>query len=83
MTHELVHAVMAVTTNFASLPGWFKEGTAEFIHGADERVAIDVYYSGVNGVIKTIGDISTSAGYSAGYVAVRYLHDKLKNDYGK
>lgn len=79
ITHELTHAVMAVTTNFASLPGWFKEGTAEFIHGADERLAIDVYYSGVNGVINTIGDISTSAGYSAGYTAVRYLHDKLQS----
>ncbi|WP_108652164.1 flagellin N-terminal helical domain-containing protein [Dongshaea marina] len=38
IAHEMVHAVMGRTMNFNALPTWFKEGTAEFIHGADERV---------------------------------------------
>lgn len=40
--HEMVHAVMASTMNYGSLPIWFKEGTAEFIHGADERLLGDI-----------------------------------------
>lgn len=39
--HEMVHAVMndAMTAEKTMLlPDWFKEGSAEFIHGADERL---------------------------------------------
>jgi flagellin len=45
IAHEMVHAVMARATNWASLTAtstWFVEGAAEFIHGADERVAADI-----------------------------------------
>jgi len=48
--HELVHAVMYRAMNFGSLlnpvssqaSNWFIEGMAEFIHGADERIATDI-----------------------------------------
>ncbi len=45
IAHEMVHAIMARSTNFTSLGStstWFLEGAAEFIHGADERVAADI-----------------------------------------
>jgi flagellin len=43
IAHEMVHAVMARTMNYADLQNhvWFLEGTAEFIHGADERLKSD------------------------------------------
>ena len=34
----LLQAVRA--TNLHNMPGWFKEGTAEFIHGADYRLDV-------------------------------------------
>lgn len=89
IAHEMVHAVMARATNWASLTStskWFTEGAAEFIHGADERVAADIAAAaGANNDAKTgavVADIAswsgTSADYSAGYIGVRYLNDKLK-----
>lgn len=84
MTHELAHAVMAATTNFRSMPMWFVEGTAEFINGADERLAIDLAIEGKDDLIAAIGDGNDSSwgnsslDYSTGYLATKYLHDKLK-----
>lgn len=48
--HEMVHAVMYRAINMGSLfnptdslsSRWFAEGTAEFIHGADERLTTDI-----------------------------------------
>ncbi len=81
IAHEMVHAVMATSQSWGELAGnagatWFIEGTAEFIHGADERVQ-------TVGQVATLGDdistwVSNSANYAAAYVAVRYLHDKIK-----
>ncbi|MEY4760690.1 MAG: hypothetical protein RLZZ200_546 [Pseudomonadota bacterium] len=89
IVHEMVHAVMARSTNWESLGStskWFVEGAAEFIHGADERVVGDVAASSLAAVVDTIADgsgaatwASDSDHYSSGYVAVRYLHDKLKS----
>ncbi|EEF24154.1 conserved hypothetical protein, partial [Ricinus communis] len=36
IAHEMVHAIMLHSTGM-NLPQWFIEGTAELIHGADER----------------------------------------------
>ena len=102
IAHEMVHAVMARTMdmdidgnndtnpNDPVIPTWFKEGTAEFIHGADDRLFAD-----------TLGGTSTlsvmnawnagwpggtgtgsSKDYSAAYAAVRYLHDEIKSSGG-
>jgi flagellin len=77
IAHEMVHAIMLRSTSF-DFPQWFTEGTAELIHGADERVA-GALASGQTaaGIVSTI----TSGGFSyeGGYVASRYLHDKLKS----
>ncbi|HRH78165.1 MAG TPA: flagellin hook IN motif-containing protein, partial [Cellvibrionaceae bacterium] len=93
IAHEMVHAVMAASVSSGinnSLPGWFSEGIAEFIHGADERVlgdiqantppasATSVGIAAVAGALKTTpGSPSSSLGYSAGYSAVRMLHDEI------
>lgn len=96
IAHEMVHAVQYRSLNVASMLGggnaathtWFLEGMAEFIHGADERVAADVAAAaGGNDAAKTqalmAGGISnwsgSSADYSRSYVATRYLHEKLKD----
>jgi flagellin len=90
IVHEMVHAVMARTTNFTALAAsskWFVEGAAEFIHGADERAAADISLAaGANFNAKTqtilngLGSWSgSSADYTSGYVATRYLHQKLKD----
>jgi len=65
---------------------WFVEGAAEFIHGADERVSGDIAAAAggsqdakIDAVVDEIaGWSNTSVDYSAGYIATRYLHDKLK-----
>ncbi|MEY2684057.1 MAG: hypothetical protein RJA09_1201, partial [Pseudomonadota bacterium] len=80
--HEMAHAVMANTTNWSDLTSnhlWFVEGTAEFIHGAEERVQGDVAASSAAAVVAAIGGPSnTSAFYSSSYSAVRYVHDRIK-----
>lgn len=42
IAHEMTHAVMARATNYQNLMGnalWFLEGSAEMLHGADERLS--------------------------------------------
>jgi flagellin len=89
ITHEMVHAIMGRTMNFESLPTWFAEGTAEFIHGADERVATDLSRNGggIEGaaaIQNALGDgtnntwVSDSLHYSAATMAVRYLHKQIE-----
>ncbi len=84
IAHEMAHAVMARTMNWADLQNhtWFIEGAAEFIHGADERVAADLAAAGGNAAALvtavTNGWQSTSTDYSGAYSAVRYLHDQIQ-----
>ncbi|HYG60304.1 MAG TPA: flagellinolysin, partial [Symbiobacteriaceae bacterium] len=74
--HEMVHAIMARTMDFQALPAWFKEGAAEFLVGADERLAGDLAAAGSTAAL--VGEVATwegdSTDYSAGYAAVKYLH---------
>lgn len=90
ITHEMVHAIMGRTMNFASFPKWFTEGTAEFIQGADERVATDLARNGggMEGALaiqNALGDgtdntwVNNSLHYSTAEMAVRYLHNKIKD----
>lgn len=89
IAHELTHAVMSRNMNFYALPKWFKEGTAEFIHGGDERLYADIYYKGQSAVVNAIGNgtdsswVNDSLHYSNGYVAVRYLHHRIKEAGGE
>ncbi len=84
IAHELVHAVMGRTMNFGALPSWFKEGTAEFIHGADERLFADS--AGGTNFASVVSELAswenTSIDYSAGYGAVRYMHSQIKANGG-
>ena len=77
IAHEMVHAIMLRSTSF-DFPQWFTEGTAELIHGADERLA-GALAGGqtAQGIVDTI----TGGGFSyeGGYVASRYLHNQLKS----
>jgi flagellin len=90
IAHEMVHAVQYRSLNVASMSGgaaatstWFLEGMAEFIHGADERVAADIAAAGGAANLVSGNSISSwdgdSGSYSTAYVAFRYLHDKMKS----
>lgn len=78
IAHEMVHAVMDDQTDMSILPTWFKEGAAELIHGADERV------SGLGGAAAVIAGSVISGGawgggsidYAKAYLASRFLHLK-------
>ncbi|WP_043308674.1 flagellinolysin [Pseudomonas sp. ML96] len=87
IAHEMAHAVMGRTMNFAAgLPSWFIEGAAEAVHGADERLAGDTAGgTNVAGILAAFNadDVSASPGYSGGYAAIRYMHDQVKAAGGK
>jgi flagellin len=78
IAHEMTHAIMGRTMNFAALPQWFQEGAAEFIAGADERLKADMSIAG--GAANIVNEIDTwddtSADYSAAYAAVKYLDSR-------
>ena len=99
IAHEMTHAVMGRSMNFASLPTWFSEGAAEMIHGADERVYNDLvaidgddtnHFSAAD-FDTMAAEITNAAGgwdgsslqYSTGYAAVRYLHEDIKSNGGE
>ncbi len=87
--HEMVHAVMANNMDLSSTPTWFVEGTAEAIRGADSRVAGDIaafgvpaLKAGLNGIFgnnsaPTGTGIQIASVYSGGYIAMRYLEDRI------
>lgn len=70
ISHEMVHAIMGRNMNFGALSNWFKEGTAEFIHGADERLYNDVMSAGSgvfsNGAIDIVSEISSWSSNDSG-----------------
>ena len=100
IAHELVHAVMAVNMDMSdtgddgtrdsdgkdSLPGWFTEGAAELIHGADDRVNGDIGAGHLDnqGELNTAfadakgnGSPTLAGSYSASYLATKMLHDDI------
>ncbi|MEN0036682.1 MAG: Ig-like domain-containing protein [Cellvibrio sp.] len=86
IAHEMVHAVMSTNMDISTIPGWFNEGVAEFIHGGDENVKISANYiqniSDFNGLFKTTpGSPGSNLGYSVSYIAVKLL-DKEIRDHG-
>lgn len=78
VAHEMVHAVMFRSTNIFNLPGWFTEGTAELIHGADERLSGATGGGADAATAALVADFENSV-YAGGYAASRYMHDKLKD----
>ncbi|WP_373486227.1 flagellinolysin [Acetobacterium malicum] len=85
IAHEMTHAVMMSTMNFADLPIWFNEGLAEFAHGGDERLEGGIASLGsVEAVVGNIdsgsyGDWQGQANdYASAYLAVRYLDKQIR-----
>lgn len=92
--HEMVHIVMndyLTVKKTVELPHWFKEGTAEFIHGADERLKLSIVVNGsidegkLNKVIERANELSKnyvwkgdSDDYSASYLMIKYLDKRFK-----
>jgi flagellin len=89
LLHEMTHAVMANQMDLAATPTWFREGTAEAVSGADDRVAADIANLGVAAIKGQLTSIFTNisantgtnleiAGvYSGGYIAMRYLENQI------
>lgn len=91
IAHEMTHAIMAANMDFTTggLSTWFKEGTAEFMAGGDERLFTEITNAAgasttakIDGLQDTIsagtGGISTSAEYAASYAATRYMHEEIQ-----
>ncbi|WP_026339139.1 flagellinolysin [Psychromonas ossibalaenae] len=98
IAHEMVHAVMGRSMDMGSMPTWFLEGSAELIHGADERVYNDLVANDPNtthfdssdfdALAAELGTANTSwegssAQYSVSYAAVRFLHEDIKANGGE
>lgn len=91
IAHELVHAVQASRfQEFNNLSSWFKEGAAEVISGADDRLRNDIAAqgwsnagggTGLNGLFAAEAGqtsfASVAGAYSGGYVALRYIESNL------
>jgi hypothetical protein len=91
--HEMVHAIMNDSLGISktsTMPIWFKEGVAEFIHGADERLKLSIVENGLisdtllNNLVSRSVELlngaswqSVSDDYSAGYLIVKYLDTKI------
>ena len=76
IAHELVHAVMSANVDwYANLPTFFKEGSAELVHGIDDK-----RYATIKNLSTSPSTLKSSAtsgsgvnSYAAGYIALRYL----------
>ncbi|RFU63944.1 flagellinolysin [Peribacillus glennii] len=99
LAHEMVHAVMNSefgVEDTIDMAKWFKEGSAEFIHGGDER--LEYYISDGNGGFDSakVNDMVTRAtallngaewngdskDYAAGYMIVKYLDNQITANNG-
>lgn len=77
IVHELTHAVMAANIDyFYQLPTFIKEGTAELVHGIDDKRTDQIKSLASNSAsLKSALNINNNGttAYSAGYIALRYL----------
>ena len=93
VAHEMVHLLHAQNTYYADPTGdgsssakWLKEGLAEFIHGADDRVlsilGTNPTDPEITSLINAIGtgneNWSTSEQYASAYLAARFLDYEIK-----
>ena len=91
VAHEMVHLMQAQNSYYGDITGdgssrgtWFKEGLAEFIHGADSRVdsILDSNGDNFSALTSAIGSGNeswvSSDQYATGYLAVKYLHSRIK-----
>ena len=84
IAHEMTHAVMAANiNNFSNLPHHFTEGAAELIHGIDDERRDNIAYLAEDPdyMRKILLDNAKYVdGYSAGYMALRYLARQAAED---
>ena len=75
VAHEMVHAVMSANVDyFSQLPTSFKEGSAELVHGIDDKRQSDIETLANNSAsLKSAVYGSSGKSYAAGYIALRYL----------
>ncbi|MDT8993026.1 flagellinolysin [Curvibacter sp. APW13] len=83
IAHEMVHAVMARTTNWQDLTSnhlWFVEGSAEFIHGGEDYLKLSLGSQTAAQIVTAgmTGNSSTAGFYPGAYAAVRYVHEKIQ-----
>ncbi|MDY7043699.1 hypothetical protein RVS70_05720 [Virgibacillus sp. M23] len=95
--HEVVHAVMNNVFGVdktIDMPVWFKEGSAEFIHGADERLKTIIVKNETindNELTSLVGRgvelleganwNGESSDYTAGYLIIKYLDTQIIPQY--
>lgn len=82
IAHEMTHAIMSLNMNWNDVPTWFKEGSAELLHGRNDQLKIDITASGVPAITAAattwpVGAPGSNANYSGSYAAVRYLATHL------
>lgn len=89
LAHEFTHAVMAANiNNFASLPKYLKEGTAELVHGIDDirRTRIEELLttrkSDLEDVLNNDSAPQAADPYAAGYMLLRYLAKQSQSSAG-
>lgn len=75
IVHELVHAVMAANVDyFSKLPTSFKEGSAELVHGIDDKRLTNIQnVTKTPSALKSALSGSSTNSYAAGYILLRYL----------
>jgi len=83
IVHELVHAAMSANINyFNSFSNVFKEGTAELIHGIDDKrkSTIEKLSKSSSSLKSALNSETNSELYSAGYMLLRYLAKQAAAD---
>jgi flagellin len=93
VAHEMVHLMQAQNSYFGDLTGdgsssatWFKEGLAELIRGADNRIysilGASPTDSDIDSLLSSIGtgneSWTTSEQYGAAFLAARFLNAEIK-----
>lgn len=82
IAYEMYHAMMSASgMNFRSMPSWFKEGTAEYLSGAKERLSQSVRMVGASNLVNMLDSSSGGGGshfYSSAYAATMFLDAKLR-----
>ncbi|OOZ39097.1 hypothetical protein BOW53_13035 [Solemya pervernicosa gill symbiont] len=88
VSHEMVHAVMDATMQTPNLEKWYKEGAADFLPGADSRVAsvlnggttAQELVDNVDNLRSTTAWDVTTLNYATSYTATSYLHTRLGDE---
>ncbi|WP_117148965.1 hypothetical protein [Paraliobacillus zengyii] len=97
MAHEMVHAVMNdqfTVSKTIDMQNWFKEGSAELIHGGDERLRMvianntgtDIDTTKLDSIVSRATDLlngyawnGDNTDYAAGYLIMSYVNDGVSD----